>query len=78
MTFSPDYGETPVDPEDAEALTEWARELLGEPALKADVYDLEQAIESDVSARLLSRAYSSDGAVGRTSRHSDITTERGR
>lgn len=45
MSPTPAYGETPVSAEDAEALTPWARELLGVPLTKAAVFDLEQAIQ---------------------------------
>jgi fido (protein-threonine AMPylation protein) len=49
MSFRPDYGETLVSPEDAEALTSEAREILGYPILKADLYDLEQMIQDEVA-----------------------------
>jgi fido (protein-threonine AMPylation protein) len=53
MSLTPGYGETPVEPEDLDALTPEARELLGDPPTKADLYDLEQAILADVSEELL-------------------------
>jgi len=60
--FDPDYGATPVDDEDAQALVPAAREALGEPLLKASLYDLEQAIEDQVIVGLRTQVYA--GALG--------------
>ena len=49
MALEPDYGETLLDYEEAEALTREARELLGDPIRKADLYDLEQRIQVEVA-----------------------------
>ena len=49
MAFEPDYGETLVSDEEAEALTPAAREILGDPIRKADLYDLEQQIQDEVA-----------------------------
>jgi fido (protein-threonine AMPylation protein) len=49
MAFQPDYGETLVSDEEAEALTPAAREILGDPIRKADLYDLEQQIQAEVA-----------------------------
>lgn len=49
MAFQPDYGETLVSDEEAEALTPAAREILGDPIRKADLYDLEQQIQDEVA-----------------------------
>lgn len=49
MTFDPDYGQTILSDEEQAALTDSARELLGEPVLKADLYDLEQQIQDVVA-----------------------------
>jgi fido (protein-threonine AMPylation protein) len=49
MALEPDYGETLLDYEEAEALTGEARELLGDPIRKADLYDLEQRIQVEVA-----------------------------
>ena len=49
MTFDPDYGQTLLSDEEQAALTDPARELLGEPVLKADLYDLEQQIQDLVA-----------------------------
>lgn len=45
MALEPDYGETLVTEEKSDALTDAARELLGDPIRKADLYDLEQLPE---------------------------------
>lgn len=45
MGLTPDYGETLVSHEEAEALTPQARNLLGDPIRKADLFDLEQRIQ---------------------------------
>jgi hypothetical protein len=49
MTFEPDYGQTLLSEEDQVALDPAVRELLGEPILKADLYDLEQLIQAQVA-----------------------------
>lgn len=49
MALEPDYGETLLSYEEAEALTSDARELLGDPIRKADLYDLEQRIQVEVA-----------------------------
>ena len=51
----PGYGETPLDPDEADALTPDARELLGDDPSRADVYDLEQAVSDEVSLDLAAR-----------------------
>lgn len=38
MPLAPGYGETPLDPEEADALTAQARALLGDDPTKADLY----------------------------------------
>lgn len=53
MSFTPGYGETPVFPDEAEALLPSAQELLGESITKADVYDLEQAVQEEVAEQLV-------------------------
>jgi len=45
MALEPDYGETLLSYEEAEALTPEARRLLGDPIRKADLYDPEQRIQ---------------------------------
>lgn len=53
MPLTPGYGETPVPEEELDALAVPARESLGTPITKFEVYDLEQAIEVDVTEVLL-------------------------
>lgn len=62
MTLAPGYGETPLDPEEAVALTAQARALLGDDPMKADLYDAEQAVLAEVSQHLLDAV--ADGALG--------------
>lgn len=49
MALEPDYGETLVSDEEAAALTLSALEILGDPIRKADLYDLEQQIQTEVA-----------------------------
>lgn len=49
MTLRPDYGETLVPEEEKDALTDAAREALGDPIRKADLYSLEQLIQDEVA-----------------------------
>ncbi len=49
MALEPDYGETLISDEEAEALTSAAREILGDPIRMADLYDLEQQIQDEVA-----------------------------
>ena len=53
MVFDPDYGETLATDDERAALTSEARELLGDPVRTADLYDLEQQIQSRVADDLL-------------------------
>lgn len=53
MSMHPGYGETPVDPEEAEALQESARAVFGDVPDKIDLFDSEQAISDEVSLELL-------------------------
>jgi fido (protein-threonine AMPylation protein) len=62
MPLAPSYGETPLDPEEADALTARARELLGDDPTKADLYEAEQAVLAEVSEQLLDAV--ADGALG--------------
>jgi fido (protein-threonine AMPylation protein) len=50
--LDPGYGETPLVPDEADALTDSARESLGDDPSRADVYDAEQAISNEVSIAL--------------------------
>ncbi len=60
MDLSPGYGETPVAPDDLDALTALARDLLGDDPTNATLYDLEQAVLSDVSERELNAVIEGD------------------
>ena len=53
MGVEPGYGETPLGPEEADALTPQAREIFGDEPKKIDLYEAEQAISDDVSIALL-------------------------
>ena len=39
MGVGPGYGETPLDPEEADALTPQAREIFGDEPKKIDLYE---------------------------------------
>ena len=54
MTLSPDYGETPLDGDELDTLLPVVREVLGNAATKAEVYDLEQAVQDEIAEELLS------------------------
>lgn len=49
MTLDPDYGETLLSEEEAQALTIEAHEILGDPIRKLDLYDLEQQVQEAVA-----------------------------
>lgn len=49
MTLEPGYGETLISEEEVAALTPLAREILGDPIRKEDLYDLEQQIQNEVA-----------------------------
>lgn len=53
MTLDPGYGETPLPFEELDALTAEARDALDDPITKAAVYDLEQAVQAEVTEQLL-------------------------
>ncbi len=61
MPLTSGYGETPVADDEADALLPQARELLGEPITKADVYDLEQGVQEEVVEKLVAAVF--DGAL---------------
>lgn len=60
MTVEPSYGETPVSDDEAAALQSPVASLLGNPPLKAEIYDLEQTILGDVAAELLAESFSGE------------------
>lgn len=61
MSLTPGYGETPVDPEDLDALTPSARAELGDDPKKVELYDYEQAILIEVRNTLIEQIV--DGAL---------------
>lgn len=61
MSLTPEYGETPLEGEEFDALLPAIRELLGEPVTKAAVYDLEQALQLETAERLLAQVL--DGSL---------------
>lgn len=62
MSLTPGYGETPVDPEDLDALTAGARAVLGDEPTNAELYDYEQAILIEVRDVLIEQII--DGLLG--------------
>ncbi len=63
MVFEPKYGKTLASEEDHGALTPRARELLEEPFLKAEIYNLEQRIQTDVTDDLAASIFSGEFTV---------------
>ena len=61
MALAPGYGETPLDPEEADALTTRARALLGKDPTKADLYEAEQVVLAEISEYFLDAV--ADGAL---------------
>lgn len=61
MPLTPGYGETPLPEDEAAGLVPRVRDILGESATNADVYDLEQAVQEAVAERLVRDAL--DGAL---------------
>jgi fido (protein-threonine AMPylation protein) len=51
--LTPGYGETPIPDDDLDSLRQRVRDSLGEPVSKAAVYDLEQALQADVTENLV-------------------------
>lgn len=60
MPIVPGYGETPISEDDAQALTDAARDVLGASPGKVDVYDLEQVAQEAVSGRLVHSVLAGD------------------
>lgn len=61
MPVAPGYGETPLPHDELAALTPSILEILDEPVTRAAVYDLEQAVQDQVSGVLLTAAI--DGSL---------------
>ncbi len=53
MSLTPSYGETPLPDDELEALLPSVRATLGEPVTKADVYELEQVVQVELSEELV-------------------------
>lgn len=60
MTLPPEYGETPVSDDEAEALQPGVASRLGSPPLKAEIYDLEQTIQDEVASEFVAAALSGE------------------
>lgn len=60
MSLTPGYGETPLPDDELEALLPSVREVLGAPIIKAAVYDVEQAVQEQVAAELLTAVIEGD------------------
>ncbi len=52
-SFDPGYGATEVSEEERAALTPYALQALGEPVLKAALYDIEQTLQDRVGSALV-------------------------
>lgn len=52
-SFDPGYGETEVSEEEREALTPYVLAVLGEPVLKAALYDIEQTLQDLVGSAVV-------------------------
>ena len=57
MPLTPGYGETPLPEDELLALLPHVIEVLDKPIRRADVYDLEQAVQEQVSEDLLTAAF---------------------
>lgn len=55
MNLDPGYGETPITPDEASALTPLARRIFGDQPNKAELFEAEQAIADEVSIALQSQ-----------------------
>ncbi len=60
MPLTPEYGETPVDDDEAQALTPEILEQLGQSVSKADIFAIEQAIEAEVTANTVVKIIEGD------------------
>lgn len=63
-SLEPDYGQTPLSPDHLETLTHAAREALGKDLTHAALYDLEQAVQVDVTERTLGKVLAGDLVLG--------------
>ncbi|MCV7230389.1 Fic family protein [Mycolicibacterium komossense] len=56
MPLNPGYGQTPLPHDELTALLPEVVEVLGEPVMRADVYDLEQALQGQLEDELMPAA----------------------
>lgn len=63
MAFDPPYDETLVDDEESEQLTPQARGLLGDRPSRADLYDLEQALQIQATEDLVAAVLNDELSV---------------
>jgi len=61
MPLTPGYGETPLPHDELSALLPEVVEVLGEPVTRADVYDLEQALQGQLQEEFMAAAI--DGSL---------------
>lgn len=71
MSLPPSYGDTPVEEDDLAAFIPEVLKVLGEWPTKADVYEIEQAIQTFVASEWMTRVLYSD--VGLAELCSDLT-----
>jgi fido (protein-threonine AMPylation protein) len=64
MPLTPGYGETPLPQDELIALLPHVVEVLDKPISRADVYDLEQAVQEQVSEDLLTAAFAGSLQLG--------------
>lgn len=62
MPLTPGYGETPLPDDELEALLPHIADLLERPISKAAIYDLEQAVQEQITEELLTVVL--DGTLG--------------
>ncbi|KEF94906.1 hypothetical protein K883_05330 [Mycobacterium sp. TKK-01-0059] len=61
MPLAPGYGETPLPHDELSALLPEVVEVLGDPVTRADVYDLEQALQGQLQEEFMAAAI--DGSL---------------
>ena len=64
MGVEPGYGETPLEPDEADALTPRARLVFGDQPTKLDLYETEEAIADEVSVKLFAEIASGALSLG--------------
>ena len=63
MPLTPEYGDTPLPADEMSALLPRVVEVLGEPLIQADVFDLESAVLEDVAEEALAGVFSGSIAL---------------